>query len=259
MSGLKLGYNDIDNSGYHGDTEYYSSSSLKMMLKDSKSFYKKYIKGEPDVPKVGSHLSFGSYIHSLILEPELTDSEFIIYDKPKRGNAWKEFKAEHEDKEILNASQDRHAQQMIREFTKNKWATELIKGGEAEKTLCVELDGIKIKVRADHWNQGVITDLKTTNYGVSYEAIQKTMVQWDYDLSAALYCDAFTAHTGEHHDFYFVFLCKSTLGVEVYKASEQFLNNGRTKYKKAIAKIKEAKESGIWYNTGIQEIDYPTE
>jgi exodeoxyribonuclease VIII len=228
------------------------------MLKCPREFYKKYIKGEEDEDqKSSASLDFGSYVHSIVLEPHLVEEEYAIFEGHKRGKAWDEFKSAHENKIILSASQANSANLLKDVMLENKEACSLTKDGVAEQTLCVELDGVKIKVRADYLKGDKIIDLKTTSNGVTYDEVQQTCLHWDYPLSAALYVDAFTEHTGHQHDFYFVFLGKSPMGCEVYKASDAFLEYGRKKYKKAIKMIKEGRESGHWFNNGIMEIDLP--
>ena len=184
--------------------------------------------------------------------------EYAIYTGVKRGKNWDEFKKENEDVTIITNVQEQQAKKMQQVWEENRWANELIEGGEAEKTLCVEIDRLPIKVRADSWKFGQITDLKTTGYGVTLEEVQSTILKYDYDLSAALYVDAFITHTGVNHDFYFAFIGKSPMGVEVYRAHEDLIENGRRKYKAAIRRIVEAKQSGEWFNQKVQDVRLPT-
>lgn len=254
---MELGFNEIDGESYHADREYVSSSGLKLLLSDPRTFYKKYVKGEEDSSLKADHLGFGSYVHSLILEPHLTDAEFGVYDGVKRGKNWEQWQDDNPGKIAVSPSQRQQAYYMVEEFNKNVYAKELICNGEAEKTLCVEINGVKVKVRADYLQGTNIIDLKTTGYGTSLEEVQSSTMKWQYDLSAALYTDAFTQYTGEKHDFYFVYLSKKYNSCEVFKASEQLLENGRKKYLEAIETLKKNRESGLWYNKGIQELTLP--
>lgn len=262
MSVLKLGYNEISSDDYHADREYVSSSGLKLYLKCPREFYQKYVKQkegteiEDEEGTKSAALIFGSLVHTSILEPHLLQEEYSIYDgASKRGKAYEDFAAAQGTKTVITSSQMSHADMLKSVFEENKHAVALIKDGDPEKTLCVEMDGIKIKVRADYLQGEKIIDLKTTANGVTYNEVQRAIIQWDYALSAALYVDAFTQFTGKKHDFYFVFLGKSPMGCEVYKASEALLEHGRKKYKNAITKINQSRASGSWFNEGIQEID----
>lgn len=258
---MKIGLNnEISNEDYHADREYISSSGLKLMNKCPREFYKKYIKGEEDEQKSSASLTFGSYVHSIILEPELVEEEYAFFDGRKAGKKWEEFRdlEENEGKTFISSSQASNAKLLKEVMEENKHAVALLDEGNPEQTLCVEIEGVKIKVRAD-WLRpdGKIVDLKTTANGVTYDEVQQTCLHWDYCLSAALYADAFTKFTGVKHDFYFIFLGKSPMGAEVYKASERMIEFGRQRYMKAIRAIRHARETGVWFNEGIQEIDIP--
>ena len=259
MGGLKLGWNDIGNQDYHDDREYISSSGLKLLLKDPRTFYKKYVKEEEGNEFKSDSLDFGSYVHSLLLEPELVESEYAFYSGTKRGKDWEAFKTENCEKTIITATQRMHASQMQGSFVENKWAVDLCTGGQAEQTLCVEMGGVPVKVRYDYFKEteGII-DIKTTRYGVTLEEIQSTILQWDYDLSAALYVDAYKEHTGIELPFYFIFLSKQYLATEVFCAGSTIIENGRRKYKEAIRRLKECRATGRWFNRGIQRIELPT-
>lgn len=256
-SSMKIGYNDIPGDLYHEDREFISSSGLKLLLKDPRTFYKKYVKQEKDDGPRADHFGFGSYVHTLVLEPHLVDVEYGIYEGVKRGKKWEAWQDENPGKIAITPSQKQQAFYMVQEFNKNHWAKELCIDGEAEKTLCLEMNGVKVKVRADYLQGNRIVDLKTTAYGCSLEEVQAATLKWDYDLSAALYVDAYSQFTGNQHDFYFIYLSKQYNSCEVWKASEQLLENGRKKYKEAIETLKSNRETGRWYNRGIQLLTLP--
>lgn len=256
---LKLGINNnISNEDYHSDREHESSSSLKLYLKDPKEYHNKYILKLPREEKYKSAYDFGSYIHSLILEPEKVEEEYAIFEgTARRGNVYKEFKAENEGKIILTRSQFLQAQTLLEAYTENDLAVSMIKEGNPEQTLCVELDGMKIKVRADYLRAGEIIDVKTTSDPIDKFSAGKTVARFDYDLSAALYVDACAKHFGTEFDFYFLFINKISNEIEVLKASKKLLENGRRKYKKAIQLLLRAKKTGKYFKEGIQEVDIP--
>ena len=104
----------------------------------------------------------------------------------------------------------------------------------------------------------MVIDLKTTSDQVDKFSAAKTIMRFDYDLSAALYVDAFKEYTGKDHDFLFVFLNKQNNDIGVLKASANLLKNGRRKYKSAIKKLLKSRKTGIYYKEGIQEVDLPS-
>ncbi len=257
---LSLGLNNgISNEDYHADREYISSSGLKLMLRDGKQFHRRYVENISDNMS-SSNLVLGSYVHSLILEPHLTDSEFAVYEgKIRRGKDWEVFKELHSSRDIVTRAQHIKAMELVDEYNKNKYATDLIADSDSEVSLTVVLDGIKVKVRADSIDveNGQINDVKTSADPVNMSNVRKTCHSWEYDLSAALYRDAFSEHYGKPFDFNFIFLSKvvNAADCQVFKASEEFLANGRRKYKAAIRKLKAARETGVYYEEGIPLLD----
>jgi len=257
---LTLGINkEISNEDYHKDRNFESSSSLKLFLKDSREYYKRYILKEEQAPMYKSAYDFGSYIHSLILEPEKTDDEFIIFEGlTRRGKAWTDFKGANQDKIIITKSQELMAISLIAAYRSNADTEGLIQNGHAEHTLCTNLEGLDIKVRADYIKEGMVIDVKTTSEPVDKFSAAKTIVRFDYDLSAALYTDAFRKYTGKELDFLFIFLNKQNNDIAVLKASTNLLENGRRKYKASIKGLLKARSTGIFYEEGVQEVDIPT-
>ena len=270
---LKEGFNKgFDNAEYHGDRTFTSSSALKLILKNPREYYRKYVLNEQDDMNIAA-LSIGSYAHTRILEPHLVEEEYAIWDGHRRGNEYKEFEEANKDKNILTMSQKRLVDQMIREFEKahvvlgnhgnekEVLISSFFQDGFAEETLCGTLNDFPIKTRFDYRKEfadfGSINDLKTTNIALgsaTLEEIEEVCKYWCYELSAALYVDLAEKYTGKPHDFYFCFLSKKDYQTRIFKASEAMLERGRDMYKLAIEKLKEANETGIYFKNSIEEL-----
>ena len=256
---LKIGINNCDNETYHSDRKFKSSSTLKLFLKDPREYHKRYVLGEEREDTYKSAYDFGSYMHSLLLEPDKTDDEFAVFEgATRRGKVYEEFKSNNEGKTIITASQAQQALDLYNLYHEHLDTQGLIEDGVAEHTLCVELEGMPIKVRADYIKEGMIIDVKTSSDPVDKFSAAKTIIRFDYDLSAALYVDAFKEYTGQDHEFIFAFLNKQNGDVGILKASEALLENGRKKYKTAIKNLAEAEKTGIYFKEGIQEVDLPS-
>lgn len=270
---LQPGFNeDISNENYHNDREYKSSSALKLILKDPREYYRKYVLNEQDSMNKDS-LNIGSYFHTRILEPHLLDKEYAIFTgKSRRGKEWEEFEASAEGKTIITSSQKYLVDNMVEKFEqasvkignadneKEVLISSFFNGGKAEETLCGEIDGYKVKVRFDYRKEfedfGSINDLKTTAGSVANKAeVQEICEYWGYHLSAALYVDLVTQVTGKSHDFYFVFSSKKDGECRIFKASEAMLERGRKEYKEAIRLLKEAEATNIYFQNKIEELD----
>lgn len=270
---LKPGFNkNISNEDYHADREYKSSSALKLILKDPREYYRKYVLNEQDNMNKDS-LNIGSYFHTRILEPHLLEEEYALFTgKSRRGKEWEEFKEKAQDKTIITSSQKYLVDGMIEKFEeasvtignvtneKEVKISSFFNGGKAEETLCGELNGYKVKVRFDYRKEfedfGSINDLKTTAGSIAKkEDVQEVCDYWGYHISAALYVDLVTKQTGKPHDFYFVFSSKKDGQCRIFKASEKMLERGRREYKQAIQLLKKAEKTNIYFDNKIEELE----
>jgi len=256
---------EVSNEDYHSDKEYVSSSGLKKMFEKPKAFYEEYVKGQKPFisDKLQEAFDFGSYLHTLILEPHLLTEEYLIYEG--------EEKQEVSGKKSISRQNAELASKMFNKYNKSTVAigdhegeliqvSSFIEGGMAEQTLCTTLDGVKVKVRPDYRREfsdyGQIIDVKTTSEAsLTPYQVGKICSKYGYALSAALYVDVVQALTGIEQEFYFLFLSKKgTNQVELFKASEAFLQRGRDQYQIAIKALKKARETGIYYSAKVQEL-----
>lgn len=255
---LKPGINkDVSNEDYHADREYFSSSVLKELLKDRELFYKKYVLGQQEPREEKAAFSFGSYVHTLILEPHLVDEEYVFFDgASRRSDKYKKFREENEGKTVILEKEKKLAQKLLDAYNERPEAKALIDGGSAEETLCVELEGLPIKVRADYVNQekGYIVDVKTTSGGTDRDGVIDASEKWGYFLSAALYCMAFKEHYKKNFDFYWIFLGKFDGQCHVYKMSLESMRKGIQEVKDALNIYKKHSTANSWFDYEIEEI-----
>lgn len=234
-------------------------------------YRKQYIEGEPAFFGNQIALDLGSYVHALILEPHVIPDEFQFFDGPtKSGEDFVKFFANKDpNKIVITQSMKDQADELLENFTgtivrdiegNDVEVQTLVTNGHAEETLCVEMDGIKVKVRFDYrkileCGYASINDIKTTSSKIRTKRdFEKVCKAWGYDVSAALYCDAVEQYTGIKHDFNFIVISKDDKKTTLWKASEQMLESGRKKYKIALAKLKKARETNR-YQEGTIEID----
>lgn len=248
---LKLGLNEgVSNADYHADREYLSSSAFKLILKSAKDFEKKYILETPEEEqKENPAFSEGSLVHSYILEPELVDEEYAFFPGfRKQGLEFQKFRSENEGKTIISASQKARCLKCVENYNTNDAAKALVTGGFPEHTLTGTLSDIKVKVRADYINvdKGYIADVKTTAWESDQATFRDTMLRYNYELSAALYCEIAKQYYGKEFDFYFIVLSKKDPTCDVFKLSEKSYDKGYKNLMTAAKKYKQCKESGIW-------------
>lgn len=252
MSKLKDGINlGVTNRDYHADSTYLSSSSLKLLLKDVEQFHKEKILGIRPEEKENPAFSEGSFVHSMILEPETVAAEYAFFEGwRKQGKDFDLFKKENSSKIILSKPQKFRCEKYVDAYRRLPPAIELLSGGMPEYTMCNKILNVPIKVRADYINidKGYIVDIKTTAHPSSHEVFKRTVKDYGYDLSAALYCQVAHDINGKLFDFYFVVISKADFECQVYKASSATLTDGHTQVNKALIRYKKCLESGIWKN-----------
>ena len=263
----------ISNFDYHSDREYLSSSVVKLLYEDPKAFHAKYILGEKEKTpaRLQEAFDFGSYLHTLILEPELLSDEYRIYTGAREDEGWKDFVKANKKFTVVTESQVKAANALYQKYKAesvllgNQGEAEEVplssffEKGYAEQTFCGELEGVKIKVRPDYRREfsdfGSIQDVKTTSEkSLTRYRVEKICTKYGYHISAAMYVDLVEKLTGKRQDFYFLFLSKSSKQVAMFKASEAMLKRGRDQYKLALKRYKEAKETGVWYEHVIEEL-----
>lgn len=262
MNKLQLGLNlNISNEAYHSDREYISSSGLKKILYSTQDYYNTYILGEAsaDIPA----FAVGTYVHTYILEPHLLEETTAVYKGVRRGERWETFKIENAGKVIITEAEENKIAECLTAYAQDITCKPLFKG-EPEVTLATNIDGVGIKVRCDLLQRGThILDVKTTSKHITYENILMACFDYDYDLSAALYLDAFNQFLPEEEkvkDFIFYFLGKSDGKVKAFKASKEFIENGRKKYLHAIEILKRCRETGDYSEKlQLQELGVPEE
>lgn len=237
-----------DNAGYHGNRTHLSSSNIKMLIKAPEQFYTEWVLGQKPPEKENPNFSEGSFVHSLILEPE-SMSQYAIYPGlRKAGAAFEAFEAANPHKTILSAAQVRRCEELYKAYAKMPVATVMLRNGFAEHTMLANILDVPIKTRADFINidAGYIVDVKTTAAPTDIDVFRATVTQYSYELSAALYCEAARENYGKLFDFYWLVLSKQDGQCAIYKASSDTLSLGAAMYTQGLVMYKKCLKSGIW-------------
>lgn len=285
------------NEQYHGNKDYIGSTSLKL-IKLSPLHYKN------QEPLDTEAIRFGSAYHCFILEPEKFDKEYFVIDdtefcneliqngkldakgnrvsvsKPRATNeykSWYEQQISKSEGKILFDKEDlSKLEAMKSRLFSNRFARNLLQNGEAEKSYYCDLEiitgqRIGVKVKPDYCkpNKRVIVDLKTCGKGVAAKnEFPKHAADMDYHISAAMYSDmlSFTENKGMNWDFIFIAQEKVVpYAFNIFKASPQFISQGRYEYELLLQLLAWCKENDKWpgYQVfceneyGINELSIP--
>lgn len=236
------------NAEYHSDRTSLSSSNLKLLLTDPARFHREWVLNQAPPQEQRAVFDEGSYVHSLILEPDKVSQYAIFNGLRKAGKAFEDFVAANPGKIILTAPQVNRCKQLANSYGSLPVATKMLEKGIPEFTMLSEILGVPVKARADWINieEGYIVDVKTTSAVSDLDVFRMTCEQYKYALSAALYCQIAFNNFGKLFDFYFIVLSKADMCANVYKASSDFLTYGASQVTQALVTYNKCKESGIW-------------
>lgn len=235
------------NAEYHKDNTHLSSSSIKMLLKNPAQYYQEYILGNKSTES-RPQFDEGSFVHTLVLEPEKVADYAVFPGLRKSGKAWEEFQAANKGKIILSAPQVNRCEQLYKSYASLPVATALLQGGSPEFTMTGKMLDVPVKARADYINidKKYIVDIKTTSMPSDSEIFRHTIREYGYDLSAALYCQIAHDNFNSLFDFYWIVISKSDMMTNVYKASSQTLSEGAALVTAGLVLYKKCKASGVW-------------
>jgi len=258
-------YTEVKDSNevYHANKDYISASGLKKIKKSPLHFM-------TEEKKETEALSFGSAYHKYILEKELFDQEYFVFDetfildvlrgegslKPRGTNKYKEWYEKEmqaaEGKVMIDQPTFEIIKSMQERLWKHRYVRSLFSNGEAEKSFYCEVETevgiLKIKIRVDYHKKKhrIITDLKTCQ-DASMGEFPKNAASYDYHIQAALYSDIMKAITGEEWPFFFVAQEKTKpFAFNIFESSPQFINQGRYEYEQLLRLYHFCKENNYW-------------
>lgn len=262
----------LSNAEYHALPSV-SSSMLKTILRSPAHYADAYLSEKPRKEPTAS-MVLGSLTHTLFLEPEQFNSEYIIataWDaRTKEGKAVRDaFLAAAEGKTVITQEQHDTARMMAKAL-RGHAINEAMTDGNAEASIFWTDDhtGLACRIRPDYhiapsdvWPAGLIIDVKSTD-DARAEAFARTCVNFGYDLSAAMYCDGFQQHYVTTEPPLFLLLVverDSPHAVACYECSPEMLDKGNEKYRKAMQLLADSTASGEWpaYDEGIQLLNLP--
>lgn len=259
-------YDDVKNEDYHAETDWASSTQLKLLLPEQ---FK--AGGSPEA------LAFGNLFHTVVLEPDRVASDYVALDAEKIGlkadgtpaqnptatTAWKTAVSEAEkDGKIVVAQADMDRAYAMRDaILKHDTAPQLLFTGAGRSEVsayAVDAQGNQHKARFDKLIPGAVVDLKSTSAKPGEDAIARAIIDYGYDLSAVHYLEVAQMLGLDVTTFAFVFVGKEPpYHVTVCDLDEAFLARGRALRDKAIARLLDPTEPSYQGATGFLTIYAP--
>lgn len=278
---------EISSEQYHSIEGTYSSSQLKD-CDDPEYFYKKYIAKEVEKVHIPA-FDVGTYFHTSLLEPEKIQSECAVFTGIRRGKEWDAFQATHAGKAIITDSEHKVALGLVKAVQDSPVSMGRLKRGDSEVSGFIQLrvvgsfvyaitwkkrldkfgwvdckipakgTDVWMKVRADKLADDFILDLKsTTGNAKDANLMRKKVADLNYDLSAALYLDIFSAVREKIvSNFIWTFASKDYFNARSYLASQDMILIGRAKWKKAVVALAEGIENSWKFEDSMGILNPP--
>lgn len=264
----------MSNDEYHACPEF-SSSQLKDILRSSAHFYSNNILKENE-RETKKHLDFGTLAHTLFLEPEQFENEFVIGPKfDRRTKAGKEeaaaWEAANQGKIIIDEDMLQGAKRIannLRGLSSYQLMQDNYGMAEASIFFTDPVYGLNLRVRPDYhivpceaFPNGLQFDVKTSTDARPFK-FMRSCADFGYDISAAMYREGFQQHYGTEGKPEFIFLVAESsapFNVKQYRASDLFLSIGERRYSKAKELLAESLLIDKWsgYSTELEDISLP--
>lgn len=273
------------NEQYHADTSRISKSGLDKINKSPYHYWESYLSPNKIEREETEGMATGTASHALILEPELFEKNYFLFDdsekvaelerlgakSPRAKKEYKEWRKgielDNEGKKPLPPKDYDYYRALQDAIYKHSAASSLMGNGIAEQTVIWEDFETKApcKCRPDwlNYSDRLIVDLKFV-VDANPEGFGKAALNHRYDVQAPFYLDGVLASDLDFVPQGFVFIAvekqnPSPEKVGVYFADADIMTLGRRKYTNNLETYMECRRTGIWhgYGQGFQPMKLP--
>lgn len=237
----------MPNDVYHSHPEGISSSGLKLVER-SPAHYRYQAARAPS-----RAMEIGTAVHTALLEPERFAADYVLLKgvKDRRASEYKAAVRVHGSERVLVANEADQVAGMQEAVLSNPAMSERLNAeGWRELSLFVRdpETGSLVRVRYDLLTvSGIAVDLKSC-LDARPDEFSKAIHNYAYDLSAALYTDAFQWATSVPLAAFEFAAVEREMphGHKLYLPDETLLQEGRRRYREALNLFAECERSGDW-------------
>ncbi len=243
-------YDDIDERDYHADpveAGSLSSTGAKRLL-EAPAVYR-YKQDNPEPPK--DEFDFGTAVHSLVLGtgrlPEPHGFDSLRTKEAKEHVA----KMRAEGKVPVSQAKYDEIRACADAVMDHAIAGPMFSRDDAKPEVSgfAEYEGYWLRSRMDWLIPGahIIADLKTSAGKVDTEGFKRSVVDFDYHLSAYHYRKVYQLITGVLPTFIHVAVSKSApYLVAVHQLDDEFLELAESRWQRAFARYQHSMRTGEW-------------
>lgn len=261
LADLPDGCHQVSHSDYFTDTSCVTNSMVTHALKSGRH-YQAYISGEmhKDTPAT----VFGNVFHTMLLEPEIFDSRYQVFEGDRRYKAGKdEYKAlveAHPSATIISAADFERAQAMCDAVLATSTGRSIIaRPGRYEQTYIWtdEDTGVRCKCRVD-WDipgDRVFFDLKSAE-DASPGGFQKAAYRHGYHRQAASYLSG-TRHSAMG---FIVVEKEPPYATSFFEPDAHFLARGLEQWRRGLEVIRDCREARYYpaYSDQFEALSLPS-
>ena len=196
-------------------------------------------------------MRLGRCVHMAILEPARFEREVAVWEGDRRGNAWKDFQAANEGREILKTVEHVECRTMASVVREHPIAGPLLDMMTSPEHVVTwdhqGVDGaIRCKGRLDGWHPSGIIDIKTTR-DASPEGFCRQSAANAYHAQAAMYLDGARANK-LNAEVYHIIAVENVepYAVAVYEVAGETLTTGRELYWLWLDRVQQCRAKGAW-------------
>ena len=238
---------NMPNEVYHATAEGVSASGLKLVLR-SPAHYRFQAAKPPS-----RAMEIGTAIHTALLEPERFAEQYVLLKEvaDRRASEYKQAVKVHGSENVLVSKEADNVAGMQETVLSNPAMSERLQAeGWRELSLFVRdpETGVLIRVRYDLLSvSGVAVDVKKCQ-DARPDEFSRAILNYQYDLQAALYTDAFEWATGKPLAAFEFAAIEEQMphGHKLYQPCETTLQEGRAKYREALDLFAQCERSNDW-------------
>lgn len=224
-----------------------------------------YSIGIPDsYPKV-----FGRYCHSLLLEPDRVQDDWVVCDGDRKGGKWKDAvaRAKEENKDVICSKGEYGATNAANIIGKaleyrSRQLREIIGNGVSEVSMFAEWRGLQMRSRFDWLNtdRNYLIDFKF-QYNVGPQAIKNAVASFGYNIKMPIYKTLLEKLTGNKvARIYLIFIAtKGFPDITIRHMTDDQIEDGIAQAAEITDKIKEEIRCEHWYGQDDGRTDIPLE
>lgn len=255
---------NVSDDEYFNDELHESNSRLKVFRESVPKYHAMFIE-KSMAGKETKLMDFGKAFHLALLQPEQYKSNVVVGpDLNKNSNAWKAWKAEHQNFIILDVEESSRIQRMLASVHRHTRAKQLLgETGDAEMAIRWYHDKTETwcKAKLDYLiHQPKILDVKTCTDANPVE-FSRSCGMFSYESQAAFYIDGVYELTGVRPDFIHIAVgAHPPHECHTYKLDKEAIDLGRAINEETLVRLRDCRDSGVWksqYGDDILELSLP--